>query len=385
VSNESPKASVLAIGTELTSGQTLNRNAAWISERLTTLGFEVILHETVADDHLMITDALNQCTEKTDLVVVTGGLGPTTDDFTRDVLASWSTYPLEKNEKSWAKIVSRLTERGIEVAASNEQQAYFPRGATVLENLEGTADGFRFTHADSEIVVLPGPPREGTHVWDRHIAHWLPTHFKNLKPERLLRFHCLGKSESALGEVVESALQGSGIKTGYRASMPYVEVKLWLPDSISDQDVKTHPALLKFKMAIAPWLAFIENETLTDQLFKRLEEKTGTLPITFLDVGTKGLLTERLVTALKQPAGRKVSARIEIMTRYEGGSDPETLPHQISEWYFGLFAGGKSLVLNPEGKKIETLPEPYTGPLMQDRLGRYHVEAALQTWIRALS
>src|SRR6478735_2622376 len=82
-------ASILAIGTELTTGQISNTNASWLSARLVDLGYDVVLHETVADDRRMITDALNRCSALSRFLFVMGGLGPTTDDFTRDVIAQW--------------------------------------------------------------------------------------------------------------------------------------------------------------------------------------------------------------------------------------------------------------------------------------------------------
>src|SRR5277367_6369590 len=91
----SKRASVIAVGTELTSGQITNRNAAWISERLTALGLEVALHETVPDEHDLMLDALKRCAGLSSFVFVTGGLGPTQDDFTRDVVAEWAERKLE--------------------------------------------------------------------------------------------------------------------------------------------------------------------------------------------------------------------------------------------------------------------------------------------------
>src|SRR5690606_23196805 len=114
-----------------------------------------------------------------DLVFITGGLGPTTDDFTREAISEWSGLSLEFRQQSWTKIQQRLTDRGISVAQSNRQQCFFPVGSTVFENSEGTADGFHLavsskSHArGSELLVLPGPPAEGKHLWESSIAAWL--------------------------------------------------------------------------------------------------------------------------------------------------------------------------------------------------------------------
>src|SRR2546423_11411812 len=125
----SNRASVLAIGTELTTGQITNRNAPWISERLVQLGVEVVLHETVADDRSAIEAALNRCSQVSRLIFVTGGLGPTTDDFTRECIAQWAGRKLHFYEESWKKIVTRLSRLGIPVAEANRQQCFLPHGS----------------------------------------------------------------------------------------------------------------------------------------------------------------------------------------------------------------------------------------------------------------
>ena len=107
------KASILAVGTELTTGQITNRNAAWISERLTSLGVEVVLHETVPDERNRILHALQNCEQHSQFIFVTGGLGPTSDDFTREVIAQWLKKPLLFDPETWNQVTDRLKRIGI--------------------------------------------------------------------------------------------------------------------------------------------------------------------------------------------------------------------------------------------------------------------------------
>jgi molybdenum cofactor synthesis domain-containing protein len=386
VKTGSAKAAVLAVGTELTQGQITNRNATWISERLTELGIEVAFHAVVADDREAIRSALDLCATKAELVFVTGGLGPTSDDFTRDVLAQWTDAPLEFREASWEKIVQRLSGLGIEVAPSNRQQCYFPRGAEVLENLEGTADGFRFTRAETEVVVLPGPPREGTHLWDRFVAGWIRERFPERIPERLERWKCIGKSEAALGEIVEATVRGFEVKTGYRANAPYVEVKVWIPESLGRERMLA--LLAKLNAELAPYSVARNEEDLGTKLLDALASRTGTLSLTFLDLGSQGVLAERLLGIFKSPKGRELQSRVEIMTRYGESGMPEGLPEVASEWLFALFPDGKAAILGPEGRFIRELPNPYPraadeNPLV-DRLRRFRTEMTLKAWAELL-
>jgi molybdenum cofactor synthesis domain-containing protein len=391
---KSKKAAVLAIGTELTQGQITNRNAAWISERLTHAGIEVAFHAVVADDRAEIRSALELCATKAELLVVTGGLGPTSDDFTREVLAEWIDAPLEFREASWEKIVQRLSAFGVEVSPTNRQQCYFPAGAVVLENLEGTADAFRFTRGRdedrTEVLVLPGPPREGMHVWDTQVAAWIRERFAAGAPARLEIWKCIGKSEASLGEIVEATVRGFDVKTGYRAHAPYVEVKVWFPETLGRG--RELELLSKLNAELAPYSVARNEEDLGTKLLDALATHTGTLSLTFLDLGTQGVLSERLHGIFKTPKGRELQSRVEIMTRYGNSGGPEGLPESASEWLFALFPEGKAAILGPEGRAVRDLPNPYArasaeaakGDGVGDRLRRFHAELALKAWAELL-
>lgn len=382
------KVAVLAVGTELTQGKITNENATWLSDCFTDLGYEVVLHAVVPDDRIIILGALEHSAAQADILVVTGGLGPTSDDFTREVLASWSRAPLEFIDSSWEKIVRRLNERGIEVAESNRSQCYFPRGALVLENNEGTADGFSFQHASdtgksTEVLALPGPPREGMHLWDRYASTWLQDRFGTQMAEELLSWNCLGKSESSLGEIVEAAVAGYDVKVGYRASIPYVEVKLWLPKDYARE--KKLALLAKLNSELAPYAVTRNGEDLGDKLLDAISANTGTLEVTILDLGTEGILSERMLSLLKTEKGRTVQSRVEILTRYSPTVSAEELPESASEWILALLPDGKVTAIGPNGKFIQSLPTPYSAPSMVDRLRRYRTELALRAWTEFLN
>ncbi len=388
------QASILAIGTELTQGQITNRNATWISERLTDFGIEVAMHLTVPDDHDRICAALNLLTSASELVIVTGGLGPTTDDFTRNVIADWSGAPLEFLPAAWEKIVRRLSERGIEVAPSNRIQCFFPQGATVLENLEGTADGFRFRttkpgQAGTEVIVLPGPPREGQHLWDRFVGAHLAEIFPASAKSDLETWHCVGKSESSLGEIVEAAVSGFGVKTGYRASAPYVEVKIWIPNDLPTD--RRLALLIKLESALTPYSVARNGEDLAARFAEALNTHTRGLLTHLYDLGTAGRLAERAHGMLRSEAGQDLRSRVEIRTRFpENPTLPKSpdgldaLPGHTPEWHFFAFSDGLIVVIGPHGKRERLLPNPYPHPALADRLAGYRAELALKTWTEML-
>ncbi len=158
------KAVILTIGDELLIGQVCNTNASWIAEKLTAHGITVQQMVTVSDSEGAIRDGLDEVLANTDLVVVTGGLGPTHDDITKVVMANHFGVPLIYHEEIYDEIVRRFEARGIPVAESNKGQAMVPEGFEVLANPIGTAPGLRYTYTAEgrhiQLILLPGVPRE---------------------------------------------------------------------------------------------------------------------------------------------------------------------------------------------------------------------------------
>lgn len=401
------RASILAVGTELTTGQITNRNAAWLSQRLEELGIETVLHETVADDRPMIRAALDRCRSVSELVFVTGGLGPTTDDFTREVIANWLGAPLEFYEPSWKKITDRLTRLGIPVAESNRQQCFFPRGAEVVVNTQGTADAFlAAAPAFGKVVqpasksgaksapdgspqawlwALPGPPREVATVWESAIAAQVRARAPDARPLELLTWQCIGKSEAELGEITERALAGSGLKTGYRAHRPYVEVKVWLTE---EQKRTQAAAISALDRAIAPWTATKQGEDLAAHLLRAIARGEQ---IEVADACSGGILAERLGALLREPENRELASSVAMVTEWsaprnpeswvkatlsEGDADNVTLAiagfTDAGEWAFGMREGTQV--------HVEVGQRPYRAVELIDRARRYAVEFALKRW-----
>ena len=209
------KAAIISIGTEITSGEITNSNASWIASRLTEYGFHCDMQLTVPDQRDLMHWAIEHAINGHGLVIVTGGLGPTTDDFTREVIATAATSKLIWNESAWASITKRLDSVGAPHAESNKQQAFFPDGSTIFPNNHGTAAAFSVRCGRSLILALPGPPREIEGLWNDHIRTFISNMAPTEKSQLPNRWRCLGLSESKLGEIVEDALKDSAFLTGY--------------------------------------------------------------------------------------------------------------------------------------------------------------------------
>ena len=163
------KARLLTIGTEITAGEIVNSNASWISERLEELGVRVYSHLTVRDQREEILNALEFAKDER-ILVVTGGLGPTSDDLTRACLAAYAGVGLEFDEAVWAELVKAHESRNLPVREAHRHQCYFPKGSERLKNPVGTALGFAMTIGSREVITLPGPPRELAGMWTEEVA-----------------------------------------------------------------------------------------------------------------------------------------------------------------------------------------------------------------------
>lgn len=164
------RAEIISIGDELTSGQRLDTNSQWLSQRLGELGIPVVYHTTVGDDLGPITRILRQAVERADVVIITGGLGPTADDLTRDGIAEATGCPLALDEAVLAHIHDLFARRKREMPPANRVQAFFPKGSRVIANPHGTAPGIdidvpREGRPPARIMALPGVPAELREMW----------------------------------------------------------------------------------------------------------------------------------------------------------------------------------------------------------------------------
>lgn len=153
-------AEIIAIGTELLLGDILNTNAQYLSRQLADMGISVYYQSVVGDNVDRLKETLENAMNRTDIIITTGGLGPTTDDLSKETIAKLLDLPLIENEESRDRIIEFFKNRNIDMAENNLKQAYIPKGAIVLQNDNGTAPGFIVNTKKNTIVVLPGPPSE---------------------------------------------------------------------------------------------------------------------------------------------------------------------------------------------------------------------------------
>ena len=194
---------IINIGDELLIGQVVNTNASYMAERLNAFGFTVDSMMIVGDKKEDIREAIHESFKKTDLLVVTGGLGPTKDDITKDLLCEYFDTTLVLDETSLSLIEQMLAERDVPMNESNRKQAEVPKSATALRNRCGTAPGLWMEKEGKTLIALPGVPHELKGIMEEELLPLLKTKFHpNLSIIHKV-MQTTGISESALSELLE--------------------------------------------------------------------------------------------------------------------------------------------------------------------------------------
>ena len=204
------KAEILAIGTELLLGDIVNTNAQYLSKELAGIGVEVYHQAVVGDNEQRILDEFERAFEKCDIIITSGGLGPTEDDLTKELAAKFFDKELvlhEKSLKSLDEYFKRLNKKPTE---NNKKQVYFPSDAVVFDNPNGTAPGAaiagRFNDKDKVIIVLPGPPKEMEPMFENFVKPYLLEKTNSTLKSKVLRLSGIGESsmEQAIKDLIQS-------------------------------------------------------------------------------------------------------------------------------------------------------------------------------------
>ncbi|KTD48544.1 competence damage inducible protein CinA [Legionella rubrilucens] len=226
-------AALLATGDEIVIGDTLNTNGQQIAHALHAEGLALGLHMTCGDDETQIYQSLSYLASQHDIILITGGLGPTSDDRTRYALARLMGVGLEKFPEALEHIQKRLRHSALSLSTGNQQQALFPPGATLLPNPNGTAMGCYCYWQNKLLILLPGPPRECLPMFNQHVLPLLQTSAHTDKT--LLKWRVFGVAESQIAQQIDEAVQALDCETGYRLETPYVECKVRCRESLVEK------------------------------------------------------------------------------------------------------------------------------------------------------
>jgi len=287
-------AEILAIGDELIHGALLDTNSKWIAGELERIGAVVQRFTVVSDDPVQLRKAIEQACARADVVVATGGLGPTLDDRTRDVVAAVLGGPLEFHEASWVQVQDWLTKRRRPVPESNRRQALFPRGAVPIRNPVGTAPGFRVRIGAAEFFAVPGVPREMQVLVAETVLPAVLA-MPGLQPTVQAWLRVLGPSEALLGERIEPFMvAGRNPAVGITASGGLLTVRIVAVGETREAAAAACEATAKeLRPLLGSWL-FAEGEVdLPELVVQRLGQAGLTLALA--ESCTGGQIGSRLV------------------------------------------------------------------------------------------
>lgn len=288
-------AAVLAVGDEIVLGQKLNTNSVWLADRLASLGVMTVEHDAVADDEPAIAEAVSRLARRAPLVLVTGGLGPTADDLTREGLARALGAELREDPAALASIEAALARRQRAMTPALRTQARAPAGARALRNDVGTAPGLhaRLSHDGgvSDIVVLPGPPSEMRPMFEREVASVLAQGGGDAITTRLL--HCCGVVESEAAEMLGGMLSRDRNPTvGITVGRAIVTLRIRHRGPRGQSAASLDQTERACRDAMGPYLFGAGDDTLASSLLGMLIDRAQT--VTTAESCTGGLLTSML-------------------------------------------------------------------------------------------
>ena len=200
------KAEIITVGTEILLGDILNTNCRYLSRELAAMGIEMYYQITVGDNEERLLKTLDESLNRSDIVICTGGLGPTEDDITKEVCAKYFGYELELHKPSLDAMIERFKHMNRVPTKNNEKQAYFPKEAYILKNDNGTAPGCIMEKEGKMIVVLPGPPREMESMFENYVKPYLSKLTDDVIESEVLRIIGVGESkvENDILDIIDS-------------------------------------------------------------------------------------------------------------------------------------------------------------------------------------
>ncbi len=289
------KAEIIAIGSELLLGQIVDTNTSFIAKHLAAHGIELIRTSTVGDDLSRIEEVLREAIEKSQIVITTGGLGPTEDDLTREGVAKVFQSPLVFQPRLMDQIEEMFKRRGFRMTENNRKQAFIPEGAISIDNPKGTAPGFIMEYPSGSIISIPGVPFEMEYLLENSVIPYLRERF-DLRSE-IIRYKVLracGLGESAIGLQIKDLMkEGNNPSVGTLASLGDIKIRITSrANNLEEATTMIQGVEEEIRKRLGNVIYGADEETLQGNVTKELERSKLTLSV--VEVFTGGNISQKL-------------------------------------------------------------------------------------------
>ena len=290
------KLAILSIGDEIIGGLTTDTNSSFLAHAARGIGVEPVAGFTVADDEERIVKALERGLEEAEVVISTGGLGPTADDLTTACVARVAGRPLVLDEESLEIIQRRFRERGAEFTPNNRKQALFPEGSEIIPNPNGTAPGFvcpvERGGRTRYVICLPGVPREMKAMVETSVLPWLQAR----QPDRRFAsrvFSTVGVGESKLDELLVGVVEPAEARLAFRAAFPRVQARVTVEGGPGDDlEARLDAIEARVRERVGGFVYATGDEGLEETVGRILRERGETLALA--ESCTGGLIGHRV-------------------------------------------------------------------------------------------
>ena len=282
---------LLLTGNEIMSGDTVDSNSALIAQRLGEVGIGIYRKVTVGDDVELLQTELAAMAATADLVIVNGGLGPTIDDLTSEILAAVAGVPLQEHPRAVAHLQQWCDRRNLHLNAANLKQAMLPTGAAIVDNPIGSAVGFEMTLGDCRIICTPGVPGELAAMLDAIVVA-LAARLQRAPGRNILRLQTFGLGESTAQQIISDAVANwpQEVELGFRAGAPQMEIKLTIDSAAAG--AAQQQCRDKLKQLFGDHIIGEGEITLPQSVLQLLRERSASL--TTAESCTGGLIASML-------------------------------------------------------------------------------------------
>ncbi len=284
-------AEIISVGTELLLGQILNSDAQYLARELSSYGYNLYHQVTVGDNMDRLCQCLETALERSDVVLLSGGLGPTEDDMTKEAVAKVFGLEMELDEASKSEIQCFFASRSYEMTPNNMRQAIFPKGSHVMPNARGTAPGCIVERDGKAAIVLPGPPHELIDMFEKHARDYLAKRSDSQIVSRVLRV--FGMGESSVEHRVRDLMDGSNPTLAPYASVGEVTLRLTAKvGRAEDANALLDPLEREVVARLGDLVYTTANEKLEELAVRLLKESGKTLALA--ESCTGGLVAEKI-------------------------------------------------------------------------------------------